>query len=184
MPNITDADTLDAQQAKIAKSIRECACGNYADAVTGERIACNAETTRTFAPGHDAKLKGFLIRTGIAGHEVRVLGEPMTQGVGTIANRFGFSGQVLRGIVKGAKKKAAKAVSSDFDAMVDADVAKRQEKAAKMVRKPVEAKPVVTAKVGRWEYKGTVTDSPEFGLRFTYTDKKGVSQTTGKFAQV
>lgn len=108
MPNTTDADILDAQQAAIAKKIRECACGNYADAATGERIACDAETTRTFAPGHDAKLKGFLIRVGARDHEVRVLGEPMTITALTAANRHGFGTQVANGITNRRAKPAKK----------------------------------------------------------------------------
>lgn len=39
----------------------------------------------------------------------------------------------------------------------------------------------VLAAVGSGEYLGTVSDSPEYGPRFTYEDSEGVSQTTTEF---
>jgi hypothetical protein len=159
---------------------KPCICSAFTNIATGENTGCFSDTKNLFAPGHDAKLKGLLIRAGVAGHKISdgITGEHTPE---STASRFGFLGKVTDGIARGTAKKAAKAVTSDFDAMVDADVAKRQAKAAKMARKPVEAKPVVTAKVGRWTYEGTVTDSPEWGPQFTYTDKKGNTQTVTSF---
>jgi hypothetical protein len=65
-------------------------------------------TGRTFAPGHDAKLKGFLIRVGTDGHEVTD-----DQGISctaeAMAGRYGFAHLVREGIdnAKFAREEAA-----------------------------------------------------------------------------
>lgn len=138
-----------------------CACGNVTFVVDGEDIAptrCRRSTTRTFAPGHDARLKGNLIRAAIAGHDVRLASGELVSPQ-HIANGFGFGWQVARGLELGLARIAAKV-------------------AKKTAPKPA-APQVVKAKVGRWIYEGIV--SGEF---FNYTDKKGAAQTTAKFAQV
>lgn len=167
---------------KTPAALKPCICAAFTNLTTGERTGCLSDTKGLFAPGHDAKLKGLLIRAGVKDQMISdgISGEFTSA---QISGRFGFYSKVMEGIRLG-KKKAAKTVTSDFDAKVDADVARKLAKAAKMVRKPVEAKPVVTGKVGRWTYEGTVTDSPEYGLQFTYTDKKGNVQTTVNFTQV
>jgi len=115
--------------AKVVRNVRECQCGNFANEETGARIECHAETLRTFAPGHDAKLKGFLIRVGAEGGMIRTLGGEVADPI-TVANLFGFGHMVAAGIKRAMDKAAAK----------------------------VAPKPrVVRAKVGRWVYEGTVT---------------------------
>jgi hypothetical protein len=62
-------------------------------------------TGRDFAPGHDAKLKGFLIRAGIEGHEVCD-----DQGISctaeAMAGRYGFAHMVREGVENGKFKRA------------------------------------------------------------------------------
>lgn len=143
-------------------TITLCACGNVTYVVDGQDIApvqCRRSTTRTFAPGHDARLKGNLIRAAIAGHDVRL---PSGELVSPqhIANGFGFGWQVARGLELGLAKIAMKVGKAKVS--------------------PVPATPkTITAKVGRWFYEGVVA-----GGEFVYTDKKGATQTTAKFAQV
>lgn len=46
---------------------RRCECSEYRIAKTGATTGCTATTKNRFAPGHDAKLKGFLARAGADG---------------------------------------------------------------------------------------------------------------------
>lgn len=124
-----NADAQDAAQAATAKAAKECACGNYGNATTGQRLVCDAETTRTFAPGHDARLKGFLIRAGREGHQVTLIGHGEPMSAQDAAKGFGFAEMVRDGIARPAKARKAKATAP-----------------AKVV-----------GKVGRWSYEGTVT---------------------------
>ena len=137
-----NADALDAAQAAAAKSTRECQCGNFANAETGERIDCEAATARNFAPGHDAKLKSFLIRTGAAGDLVRQLGVADAITAVQAANLYGFGNLVSAGIIKAAEKAEARAnrparrtaakraTPADADLTHDGNAARRQREAA------------------------------------------------------
>lgn len=171
------------------------------------------ETKRTFAPGHDAKLKGFLIRAGLAGHEVRcgdISGDAIT-----MAERFGFGQMVRSGIAgglikaeikklrKGQRSELADAAQARVDALVhDGNQARRSRELAALVEaeeakfaaeqaasRPEpewdeETEPeVVKAKVGRWTYDGTVDTTGE-AWTFTYTDAKGATKTVTKFTLV
>lgn len=129
---------------------RPCSCRNFADATTGERLACTAETARTFAPGHDARLKGFLIRVGRAGHLVATPEGGTPEFPAKVAERFGFAQMVREGIARPARTRKAK----------------------------VAAPRVVRAKVGRWEYEGTVTAG---GKILTYRDRQGRQLMAEKF---
>ena len=72
---------------------------------------CTSTTRNLFAPGHDAKLKSFLIQHGAAGHEIR----RNEGGVATSAealkhaDRYEFGHMVRAGIAKAAEKAKAKA---------------------------------------------------------------------------
>lgn len=129
-----------------------CACSSFADATTGERLVCTATTKRTFAPGHDARLKGHLIRIGRAGHLVHTPEGGTPKFPAVVAERFGFAHMVRDGIARVAPARKAK-------------------KAAAPAK--------VTAKVGRWLYEGTLTAG---GKIFSYTDRKGNHLMAEKFA--
>lgn len=192
-------------------------------------------TGRTFAPGHDAKLKGFLIRVGTNGHEVTD-----DQGISctaeAMAGRYGFAHLVREGIENAqlarqeksdkARVRAHKAElrnereldkmerklakpthdgnsarqERELAALVAAEEAKHAAELAAQAEarqrlldeadeewadshtdedKAKYADPqIVTAKVGRWTYEGTVE-----GDEFTYT-AKGEARTTTKFTLV
>lgn len=132
-----------------------CACTDFADATTGERLVCGRTTKRTFAPGHDARLKGFLIRIGRAGHLVATP-EGTKVAAAIAADRFGFGHMVRDGISRIAPARKAKKAT------------------------PAAPK-TVTAKVGRWEYQGTVTANGEI---FSYTDRRGNHLMAEKFTIV
>ncbi|MFF6858485.1 hypothetical protein ACFY9H_24290 [Streptomyces bacillaris] len=135
-----------------------CTCSQFATE-DGRTTGCTAETKRLFAPGHDAKLKSFLIRMGAEGTEVirTVDGIASPADASTHAAKFAFGHMVAAGITRAEGKAAAKA-----------------ERAAKKA-----APKTVTAKVGRWTREGVVD-----GDTFTYTDAKGATKTTTNFQLV
>lgn len=194
-------------------------------------------TGRTFAPGHDAKLKGFLIRVGTDGHEVTD-----DQGISctaeAMAGRYGFAHMVREGIenaqlareekankakvrahkadlrnereLEKMERKLAKADTThdgnsarqerELAALVEAEEAKHAaELAAEALARQAQqdaldeewaeahtdedkakyAEPqIVTAKVGRWTYEGTVE-----GDTFHYV-AKGEAKIATKFTLV
>lgn len=139
-----------------------CQCRDYADAETDERLQCEQDTYRNFAPGHDARLKGFLIRVGRAGHPVRILGSDEVVSPVKAASRYGFAQQVQDGI--------RRAHGRPF-------VPERRSKTAAPAGAPQ------TARVGRWEYRGRVRQ--EDGRRvFIYRDRRGNERRTPEFELV
>lgn len=204
----TTAPVATAPAAKTAKAKVACECSKYeilvnvheidgpgsgSDLDWDEEITthCTSTTTRVFAPGHDAKLKGFLIRNGLLGHEItrRDEGMAVSGDAETFARRYDFGHMVLEGLRLGQEKAAAKAAKK---AKKEADrefaEALREAKVTVIPAAPAEtedtpAEPVadeaavlealtVTAKIGRWEYKGQLSEAG-----FTYEDKKGNTQT-------
>ncbi len=79
------------------------ASGNYDSFDTG----CQATTKREFAPGHDAKLKSFLITHGAQGHEIRY-GSTVAP-VEDFAKQYTFGYMIIEGIAKAKDKMAARA---------------------------------------------------------------------------
>lgn len=161
---------MNATAKTTAKIANACTCSlvvAFAEDGTELTTGCTSTTKRTFAPGHDARLKGFLIRAGAENMMVRV-GEDVNTSAQAVADQFGFGYMVAEGIRK-AEKRA-------FLAMI-----RETKKAAK---KTHETPKQVAAKVGRWEYEGVITDSPEHGPQFTYTNRKGVQVTTTRFTRV
>lgn len=139
--------------------VQSCICRNFTDTVTGERLVCKSGTTRDFAPGHDARLKGFLIKAGRAGHAVRRLGNDRLMAATGAAAGFGFYQMVVDGVARPAK-----------------------------VRKPKQAKvvkpEVIEAKVGRWTYEGVILAAGDGTPVFRYTNKKNEVVDTSKFTRV
>lgn len=108
-----------------------CDCGGYkaidASGTVVVTTGCNATTRRTFAPGHDARMKGFLIRAGREGMLIRTPEGGDDQLPAKVAERFGFAQMVRDGIARVRKDKKVAAPAK------------------------------VVGKVGRWTYEGTVT---------------------------
>lgn len=213
---MTNTTATEAATAKTA-----CACSEF-EAFDGDQLTeanletgdydswttgCAAETNKTFAPGHDAKLKSALIRWGSQGLDITRLqgGVRVSGDVETWAAKFDFGYMVLAGLAKAKERAEARAAREAAKAERKAAKGKPAERklaeAAKVVAKPLaeivadeEAKhvaeqvasrpepewddaPVVKAKVGRWEYEGTVE-----GDEFVYADRKsGEAKRTKKF---
>ncbi|WP_328719148.1 hypothetical protein OHT52_06295 [Streptomyces sp. NBC_00247] len=86
-----------------------CTCSQFSTG-DGKTTGCVATTTRQFAPGHDAKLKSFLIKAGAGAQEVtRTRDGIVTSGqAATMADGFKFGYMVQAGVAR-AKDKAAEA---------------------------------------------------------------------------
>lgn len=165
-----------------------CICNTFtretADGEVVEQLGCVSDTRHTFAPGHDARLKGLLIRAGVAGQEVAWLSADGTRtgsDAQAVANRYGFGAQVAAGIARGlakpAKRNSARsrvAAKVANTPLFGSSIPSTQVNRANLTLVP-EAKPepTVTVKIGRWEYAATIDDR---GVA-TYTDKQGNIQT-------
>ncbi|WEH15014.1 hypothetical protein [Streptomyces sp. VNUA24] len=141
-----------------------CTCSQFATA-DGQTTGCTAETKRLFAPGHDAKLKSFLIKVGAEGTEVirTVDGIASSADASTHAAKFAFGHMVAAGITRAEGKAAEKA----------------ERAAARAARKAAPKAPKkVTAKVGRATFTGHMD-----GDHFVY-EVKGKERRTLKFTAV
>jgi hypothetical protein len=141
-----------------------CACQLAVDAETGKPIvaACGRDTWKTFAPGHDARLKGALIRHGLAGKLVKVrgAGDETEYSATDAAGGWGFREQVAAGVANPGSKLARKA--------------------RRVAKEDPQVPQAVVAKVGRWEREGVLVtvNGTEF---FRYTTKNGDTKDTAKF---
>lgn len=152
---------------KTAKALHLCECAKFEAHVEGSDVTfttgCNAQTVRTFAPGHDAKLKSALITWAILGYEIRK-GDATRSAEGW-GDDYSFGYMIRGGIVR-----------------AEARIARRAEKAvAKANKKNKVAPKAVSAKIGRWVYEGTLDHATG---EFTFTNKKGVTITTLNFRLV
>lgn len=103
----------------------KCECSNYEafvpEQLTEDNVAsgdydifstgCTSDTKRLFAPGHDAKLKSFLIKQHLAGNEIRRNegGMAISTDAVTASDRYEFGHLVVAGITKGEAAAEAKA---------------------------------------------------------------------------
>ncbi len=177
-----------APAAAPKNALRPCACGKF-EVVTREfetdgqpdfdayGTGCNRTTKNEFAPGHDAKLKGLLIRAGVAGYQVLIHDggvQTWTDAQGA-ANRFAFAYMVAEGIAKGKEKAEARKAAADAK-----HAAKAEREAAKAAKKAKADEPAPRdlgrAKIGRWEYDGEFVDG---GFRYTTKNDEVKFVTTG-----
>ena len=91
-------------------STRPCECGlwRYREGQSEVSTGCDRQVSgsRRFAQGHNAVLKGLLIRAGIAGADV-TRADGRTFGPTSGAEQYGFGYQVSAGIAKGRAKADA-----------------------------------------------------------------------------
>jgi hypothetical protein len=188
MTNTTAPETIVTNAA--GSTVTRCSCSVYTTAAEPE--VCRASTTRLFAPGHDAKLKGRLIRAGVADAMVTATdadGNTAELAPMEVARLFGFARQVHAGIALGKDKEQAKAErkakreaerearqlrrEAEQAARAEAKAAKASKDAAfaaALAGLAEEATPaLITAKVGRWLYTGT----EQADGTFVYEDKQG-----------
>lgn len=158
---------------------------------------CFASTNNTFAPGHDAKLKSFLIRAGSMSHEVTKDEGGMNRNADAMAfaNEFGFGYMVSNGIAAAKDKlvRQAEAAARKHERAEEREARKLAKRSTiievegfRVNAKGVKAYAAIR-KVGRWDYEGLVamhrvegghaSDTVEI---FTYVDKQGKTQRTTK----
>ncbi|MFI2634743.1 hypothetical protein ACH5A2_30825 [Streptomyces collinus] len=150
-------------QAATAEPTR-CECSRY-ELEDGRNTGCKAETKRLFAPGHDAKLKSFLIKAGAAGELVTRVAEDGHRTSGqadSLAAKFTFGYMVKAGVTRARDKAAEKAARAEQ---------RKAKKAAPKAKTPKK----VTAKVGRATFTGHMD-----GDHFVY-EVKGKERRTLKF---
>lgn len=159
--------------------------GNMVD-VELDSTGCTETTRRTFAPGHDAKLKGYLIRWEVAGYDIRQItgGVAVTRSAVDHAAQFGFAIQVANGVRINTEKAEARKAAADRKHEAKAIKTGQATKPAPTVEKVADEdqalKPLnMRVKVGRWEYDATID-----GNTATYTDKQGNVKTTQQFVVV
>ncbi len=134
---------------KAPKQKNKCLCG------------CGTETARRFAPGHDARLKGVLIRAFRTepGKDITLVngmkGKPEV-----LLAELGWAKYAVAAKPKATKPKA--------------------DKPAKAEKAESPAQTGVKAKVGRWIQEGRIDSD---GL-FVYTNSKGQLVSTDKFAVI
>jgi len=119
------------------------------------KTGCTGVTTKTFAPGHDARLVGMLQTAQRLGGEASITSDDLSISYepAQLAAEIGMSDHLVDKVRFGGSVK------------------KTEAKAAKPA--PVQAK------VGRWAYEGTVQ-----GGEFTYVTAKGETKTTSKYTLV
>lgn len=127
-------------EAQIGEQLTDenLASGNYDTFSTG----CTATTKREFAPGHDAKLKSFLIEHGALDHEIKFGITIMTAEEAVKGYAFGY--MVVEGIAKAKEKLAAKAERAAKKAAKPAKAERKLAEAAKVVA-PAKVADVVAA---------------------------------------
>jgi hypothetical protein len=155
--NTTAAKTAQAEATR-------CECSRF-ELEDGQTTGCKAETKRLFAPGHDAKLKSFLIRAGAAGAMVTRVAEDGHRTSGqadSLAAKFPFGYMVAAGITRARDKATEKA-------------RKAEERAARKAAPKAKAPKKVTAKVGRATFTGHMD-----GDHFVY-EVEGKERRTLKF---
>lgn len=155
---MTTAAKIPAPTSAEGDELRPCQCRDYADAVTGDVLQCDGVTYRNFAVGHDARLKGHLIRIGRAGHQVRVLTTGVVVSPAEAASLYGFAHMVSEGIRRTLGRPRTQAPKKSGNSGVPAQV----------------------ARVGRWTYEGRVRRID--GARvFVYRDRRGNERRTHDF---
>lgn len=132
--------------AEPAIELRPCQCRDYADDETGVSLSCDGVTYRKFAPGHDARLKGFLIKSGRDGHKIRHRPTGDVMSPHAAAKNYGFADLVRTGIDRPEPPQAEP--------------------------QPPTKPGMAVARVGRWSYPGRVRKLD--GKRvFVYRDRQG-----------
>lgn len=178
-------------KAKAAKPLVACKCNTERVGGTDDAPIfgpCGAQTKRDFAPGHDARLKGLLIRLHVLGQDYQVKGQPARKPL-DVAKERQWGGYLTaaadrdsrRSVAKANRAAAAaerKAEAAQVKAARDAE--KAAAKAAAQAAKPAKPAAVSTkvggtvgVRIGRHTYTATVTADEGDTIVVDYTDSKG-----------
>lgn len=148
--------------------------GDPGDYVKYEGTGCTQMTHRTYAPGHDAKLKSLLIKAGSAGLEVVFHGGGVNSHASAekFAESLGFGHQVLAGIERAKAKQAEKKAAKKS--------AKPTAKAPRSQKQQKAASSPVKIKIGRHFYDAVISPVTKDAA---YVTAKGEAKTApeGKY---
>ena len=196
-------NTSNLNIADVNENYHPCECQRYEiETWTGEvpdgadpgdyamytSTGCGQDTTRTFAPGHDAKLKSLLIQAGADGDTVRrdEGGVYVSTSAMGVAGHYGFEHQVAAGIKRAQAKAEAKANKQMAKAQAKAAkaTAPKTPKAANRAARAAAAKPLVagtTIKVGRWTYKDAIVNPADNSAEYTSANGETKTAEAGKY---
>lgn len=132
---------------------KPCECSLWENVTQDTKMTdCNQQVNsskKTFLPGHDAKLKGALIRAKHAGDEVSD-GRGVRGDAVTLASRFGFAAMVANATPRGKKAPAEPSSVAEVVAEAEeAEIAKDEAEAVAKVRKATTPRARRTRKVAQ-----------------------------------
>lgn len=138
-PVTNEAEAVEEKPVREKKVVEPtpCECGLYTGKnAKGEDLStgCTETNTRTFKPGHDAKLKSLLIQVGAAGGEVTktVDGESESMDPLHAADLYGFRNLVEKSVdAAKAKEQERQAKAEERQAKKDAAAKAKEEAKAK-----------------------------------------------------
>lgn len=174
--------------AKPKPEPKYCTC--FSVEKNGVFHSCGRTTTSRFAPGHDAKLKGALIKAAIAGEQfVTNEGKHDPR---KMAADLGWTAHIDKALARheaDVKRRAARAEQANLrkaerDADREAKAAAKAAKAAAKPAKPAKGETVKRAgfhptrvRIGRRVYDATISAETTNEVTVTYKDGKGNSRT-------
>lgn len=177
--------TATQTRTALVSSDMKCRCANVVTA-SGETTRCTKFTNRTFAPGHDAKLKSLLGLAQANGESVTVTtpgdadDSPATVTEMSPLEAAGLFGNFGYMVVEIANKLTAKREkSAAHKAKLAANKAKRETDRA--TKKAKETREPATAKVGRWERTGFLVTQKTGDQVFEFAKKDGEVERVAKF---
>lgn len=182
-------------------------CQCYSEPVPGKPglwKSCGRLSNSRFAPGHDAKLKGQLIRATLAGEQFRFIDVETEKEVSIdpelMAADLGWEKYTDRAkevAAEKAKKAQAKAeqtaqrkaeAAAADQAKADKAKDKADKKAAAQANPPSKAKAAAKkvdgvpckVKIGRWTYDGVIVEEQGDHVKVTYTrNGEAITKTVG-----
>ena len=130
---------------------------------------------RVFRQGHDARLKGILIRAGATGNSVTTVtnGKATTETAATIAKRFGFAGQVAAGIEREQGKAKAREAREASRAAAAAERKAKKNTAKGGGGSGPKKGDRFPVKVGRWTFEGEIVKVSKGVATLQYEKKDG-----------
>lgn len=144
---------------------------------------------RTFRQGHDARLKGILIRAGATSRNVTTItGDVQTTETPlNLAKKYGFSGQVKDGIEREQAKAKTRQARQEKREQTAAD--KKAAKAAKKATTPkatggVKKGDRFPIKVGRWTKEGEVLKVSKGIATLQYDTSHGTAEIDKPVAEL
>lgn len=138
----TETPQVETTQAPPVKTDNPCECSHWwagitVDGADGSEPTIEDEMTtecdgrlvsRTFAQGHDAKLKSLLIRAGVAGLDVHD-GRGTSADAVNMAGRFGWGALVGKGVASGLAKLETKRLRDTAKAEAKTELVEPEPKA-------------------------------------------------------